>query len=165
MFGISKQCSLGVICLLLILPGRSFAGQNHAGYVRAMDDLRSARALLQRSDRIQPVDESPDEVSLTIDNIDRAMKQIDQAIGAASRKSQELPKIDERMTWVERLTQSLRFLDKAELDCAGEKDASANAGLKARVFDLLDQAHTRLSVAIQTVNFDYSSRHLPTRNY
>jgi hypothetical protein len=165
MFGMSKRCSTGVICLLLVVPVRSFAGQNHAGYVRAMDDLRSARALLQRSDRVQPVSDSPDEVSLTIDNIDRAMKQIDQTIGADSRKPHEFPKVDPRMPWVVRLTQSLRFLDRAEMDCATEKDSPGNAGLKARVFDLLDQAHTRLSVAIQTVNFDYSSRHLPTRSY
>ena len=32
------------------------------------------------------------------------------------------------------------------------------------VLTQLDQAHTRLTVAIQTVNFDYAARNMPTRN-
>jgi hypothetical protein len=68
------------------------------------------------------------------------------------------------MTWADRLTESLKLLERAELDCSKEKDDAENAGLHARVFGLLDQAHTRMTVAIETKNFDYSARSLPTRN-
>jgi hypothetical protein len=56
------------------------------------------------------------------------------------------------------------LLEKALQDCSNEKDTSGDQGLQARVFNLLDQAHTRITVAVQTKNFDYSARDLPTRN-
>jgi hypothetical protein len=159
---VSKRCSMGVICLCLFLPGGLFAGQSHPGYQRAMDDLRLARTLLERPNRVQPVNDAPDEVSLALENMTGAMKQIDQAMGPDQGKPEQLPKIDARMRWSEHLDQSLRLIDRAELECSKEKGGSAQAN--AKVFDLLNQASTRLSVALQTVNFDYSSRNLPTRN-
>lgn len=155
---------LGLICLLLSLPSSAFAGHSHPGYLHAEDDLRLARALLQRPDGVQPTNGWQDEVSLTIGHLDTAVKEIEEATGASRAKPHDIPRIDPHMTWAERLDQSLRLLERAEWDCMKEKDESASAGLKARIFDLLDQAHTRLSVAIQTVNFDYSARNLPTRN-
>lgn len=163
MFTMLKRCSMGAIFLLLALPGGSFAGQNHAGYSHAMDDLRLARTLLQRPAGIQPVSDSPDEVSLAIGNIESAMKQIDPLIGPNEKN--QVPKVDPHMPWVERLTECLRLLDHAELSLANQKTSEGAAGVKARVFDLLDQARARLSVAVETVNFDYSSRHLPTRSF
>jgi hypothetical protein len=50
------------------------------------------------------------------------------------------------------------------MECSREKDDSGYAGLQARVMSRLDHAHDRLRVAIDTVNFDYSARNLPTRN-
>lgn len=167
MFSISRRWAMGAVgavCLLLVLPGRSFAGQGHTGYSRAMDDLRLAHALLQRPNGMQAATSSPDEVSIALGHLDSAMKELDQAVGSEPSKVREVSKIDAHMPWAERLDQSLRLLDRAEMECAREKDDSGNAKLKARIFDLLDQAHTRLSVALQTVNFDYGARNIPTRN-
>lgn len=155
---------MGLICLLLSLPAGAFAGRNHPGYQHAVDDLRLAQALLQRSNIAPASNGWQDEVSLTMGNIEDAMKEMDTAVVRGHGKPSELPRLDARMPWAERLNQSLRLIERAELDCSKEKDDSGNAGLKGRVFDLLDQAHTRLSVAIQTVNFDYNARRLPTRN-
>ena len=154
----------GLICLLLSLPACAFAGHSHPGYRHAVDDLRLAQALLQRSNVAPASNGWQDEVSLTMGNVEDAMKEMDAAVGGGRRKPSGLPRMDTRMPWAERLNESLRLIERAEWDCSKEKDDSGSAGLKARVFDLLDQAHTRLSVAIQTVNFDYSARNLPTRD-
>ncbi|HWX38813.1 MAG TPA: hypothetical protein VNY09_06200 [Candidatus Sulfotelmatobacter sp.] len=165
MFRTLRLGPLGAIfCALLVLPAGAFASHSHPGYVRAADDLRLARALLQRPDAVRSANGSQDEVSLTVGHLDSAVKEIEEGIGANRAKPHDIPRVDPHMPWAERLNQSLRLLERAEWDCSKEKDDAANAGLKGRVFDLLDQAHTRLSVAIQTVNFDYSARNIPTRN-
>jgi len=164
MFRTSKLCLFGATALALSLSCVVLAGQKHPGYLRTMDDLRLARALLQRTNEAQALNGSEDEVSLTIANIDGAMTEINKEIGADRKKPHDIPRIDARMTWGERLTESLRLLEKARQDCSNEKDTSGDQGLQARVFNLLDQAHTRITVAVQTKNFDYSARDLPTRN-
>jgi hypothetical protein len=68
------------------------------------------------------------------------------------------------MTWAARLSMSMRLLDRAKLDCSSDRDNAANAGLQSRVFASIDQAHDRIRVAIDTVNFDYSARNMTTRN-
>jgi hypothetical protein len=164
MFRTTKMCRFGALALVLSLPGIALAGQKHPGYRRTMDDLRSARALLQRTNEAQILNGSQDEVSLTIGNIDGAMEEINKEIGADRKKPHALPRIDASMPWAERLSKSLRLLEMARLDCSKEKDNPGELGLQARVFNLLDQAHTRITVAIETKNFDYSARNLPTRN-
>jgi hypothetical protein len=164
MFRTSKMSRLGAMALVLSLPGTALAGQKHPGYVRTMDDLRWARALLQRTNEAQNLNGEQDEVSLTIANIDGAMAEIDKEIGVEGKKPQALPRIDARMPWADRLTKSLKLLEMARQDCSTEKDNSGDGGLRARVLDLLDHAHTRITVAIATKNFDYNARNLPTRN-
>jgi hypothetical protein len=164
MFRTSKMCRFGAMALVLSLPGTALARQKHPGYVRTRDDLRLARALLQRTNDAQALNGSQDEVSLTISGIDAAMTEITKEIGPDTKKHQDLPRIDAHMPWAERLSQSLKLIEKAEQDCSKEKDNSGNLGLQARVLGLLDKAHTRITVAIETKNFDYSARDLPTRN-
>jgi hypothetical protein len=164
MFRITKMCRFGAMALVLSLPGTVLAGQKHPGYMRTMDDLRLARALLQRTNQSQTLNGSQDEVSLTIGNIDAAMAEINQEIGADRKKPRDLPRIDARMPWADRLSKSLKLLELAEQDCSTEKDKSGESGLRARVLDQLDHAHTRIRVAVETKNFDYDARNLPTRN-
>jgi hypothetical protein len=164
MFRTSRLCALGMICLAVILPASAFAGHHHPGYQHAMDDLRLALALLQRPAGAQAVNKSPDEVSLTITDIEGAVKEISEEVGPDLGKTHETPRFDARMPWKDRLVQSLRLLERAELEYGKEKGSDGKAGSKAKAFDLLDEAHTRISVAIQTVNFDYSARNVPTRN-
>jgi hypothetical protein len=164
MFRTFKVCLFGTMALVLSLFGTAQAGQKHPGYLRTMDDLRLARALLKGTNGAQALNGSQDEVSLTIGNIESAMAEIDKGIIAKAKKPQAIPQIDARASRAERLTKSLRLLEKAREDCGKEKDDAGDLGLQARVFDLLDQAHTRITVAIQTINFDYSARNMPTRN-
>jgi hypothetical protein len=164
MFRITKVCRFGAMALVLSLPGTALAGQKHPGYMRTMDDLRLARVLLQRTNEGQNLNGSQDEVSLTIGNIDSAMQEINKEIGADRKKPHDLPRIDARMPWAERLSKSLKLLEMAQLDCRTEKDNSGDSGLRARVLDQLDHAHTRITVAIETKNFDYNARSMPTRN-
>jgi hypothetical protein len=164
MLSTSKLFQIGAICLVLCLSGTVMAGQKHSGYSRTMDDLRLARTLLQRPGQEPVINGSEDEVSLTIGNIDAVMAEIEKEIGPDRKKSRALPRINPRMKWGERLNESLKLIEMAELDCNKEKDGPSDAGLQARVFNLLDQAHTRMTVAIETINFDYNARNLPTRN-
>jgi hypothetical protein len=150
--------------LLISMPGATFAAQHHAGYVRSMDDLRTARALLQRTKNVSTAEGSQDEVSLALNNIDSAIAEISKEAPLKDKSAQEPPKIDARMTWAARLSMSMRLLDRAKLDCSKEKDDSADAGLQARVLASIDHAHDRIRVAIDTVNFDYSARNMATRN-
>jgi hypothetical protein len=164
MFRTSKVCWFGALALALTLSGTALASKKHPGYMRAMDDLRYARALLQRTDGTQPADGLQDEVSITTSNIDNILAQIDEEVGGTQKKTHAVPRIDSRLKWPERLSESLKLLEKARVDCSTEKDNSGDDGLRARVLTQLDQAHTRLTVAIQTVNFDYAARNMPTRN-
>lgn len=164
MFRNSNVCRLGAMALVLSLPGTALAGQKHPGYARTIDDLRFARALLQRTNESQELNGSQDEVSLTIGNIDDVLAEIDQEIGAQGKKSHKLPRIDARTPWAERLAKSLKLLEMAQQDCGTEKDNSGDSGLRARVLDQLDHAHTRITVAIETKNFDYNARNMLTRN-
>jgi hypothetical protein len=149
--------------LFLSMPGATFAAQHHTGYVRSMEDLRAARALLQRANKISTAEGSQDEVSLAITNIDAAIAEISNEV-PLDKNAQEAPKVNPSMTWSARLSMSMKMLDRARLDCSKEKDNAANAGLQSRVFASIDHAHDRIRVAIDTVNFDYSARNMPTRN-
>jgi hypothetical protein len=164
MLSTSKLFQIAAVSLVLCLPGTALARQKHQGYARTMDDLRLAHALLERTGGAQTLDVPEDEVSLTIGYIDGAMAEIEKEIGAEQKKPRALPRISPRMKWGERLNESLRLIEMAKLDCSKEKDGPSDAGLQARVFNLLDQANTRMIVAIETINFDYEARNLPTRN-
>ena len=164
MFRTSKVCRYGAMALVLSLPGTALTGQKHQGYDRTMDDLRWARALLQRTNEAKTVNGSQDEISLTIANIDGAMAEIDKEISTEGKKPRAVPRIDARMPWADRLSKSLKLLELAQQDCRTEKENSGDGGLRARVLNQLDDAHTRITVAIATKNFDYNARNLPTRN-
>jgi hypothetical protein len=154
---------IATIALGLFTSGISLAGQKHLGYARTLDDLRMARALLLRTNMGTAANAPQDEVSLAVENIDGAMLDISKETGS-SVNPQDTPKIDSRMKWAQRLSKGFKMLDKAELDCRTEKVNSTDAEFQKRVLDRIDQAHDRIRVAIDTVNFDYSARNMPTRN-
>src|SRR5215467_6838466 len=145
----SKLFQIGTMSLILCLPGTALARQKHARYGRTMEDLRQAHALLQRTGGAQALDGAEDEVSLTIANIDGAMAEIEKEVGAEQKKPRALPRINPHMTWGDHLSQSMKMLEMAKLDCIREKNNSGDSGLQARVLNLLDQAQTRMTVAIQ----------------
>lgn len=165
MFRTLRLHQLAALTLVLSLSGAAQAGQKHPGYARTIDDLRLARALLQRTNASgAAADAQQDEVSLTIANIDGAIDEMSKEIASNGKKPHAIARINPRMPWSERLSESLRLIAEARQDCAKEKDNPGNPGVKARVLDQLNQANTRITVAIETINFDYDARNLPTRN-
>jgi hypothetical protein len=164
MFRITRMGLVASIGLLIAIPCATPAAQHHSGYARTLEDLRMARVLLQRADKVSTADGSQDEVTLAIANIDGAIADISKEAPASDKEAQESPKFDARMRWSARLSMSFKMLDRAKMDCSKEKENSANAGLQTRVLASIEQAHDRIRVAIDTVNFDYSARNMQTRN-
>ena len=164
MFRKSRIFTLTALAVSWSLAPSAQAGQKHPGYLRAIDDLRVARALLQRPNVSVAASGQQDEVSLTIANIDSITDEIGREASLSGKKAPAAPRIDPRTPWGQRLYESLRMLEKAREECSKEKDNAGDAGLQARVLGQLDQAHTRITVAIETINFDYTARNIPTRN-
>jgi len=164
MFSVTRMGLIASIGLLISIPCATPAAQHHQGYVHTLEDLRMARVLLQRADKVSASDGSQDEVSLAIGSIDGAISEIAEEAPASDKQTRNAPKFDSRMRWPERLSMSFRLLDKAMFDCGRDKDRSGNAELQSQVLASIEQAHDRIRVAIDTINFDYSARNLDTRN-
>jgi hypothetical protein len=164
MFRITRMGLIASIGLLISIPCATPAAQHHAGYARTLEDLRMARALLQRPDKVSTAEGSQDEVSLAIGSIDGAIAEIGKEAPVNEKEAQDPPKFDPRMRWAARLSMSFKMLDRAKFDCSKEKDSSANGGLQGRVLGSIGQAYDRIRVAIDTINFDYSTRNMETRN-
>ena len=163
MFRTTRMGLIASIGLLITIPCATPAAQRHTGYVHTLEDLRVARALLQRANKVSTTEGSQDEVSLAISSIDGAISEINKE-APANDKQPDAPKFDVRMQWSARLSMSFRMLDKAMFDCSKEKDNSGKLELQSRVLASIAQAHDRIRVAIDTVNFDYSARNMDTRN-
>jgi hypothetical protein len=163
MFRIKRMGLIASIGVLISMPCATPAARHQTAYVHTLEDLRMARALLQRANKISTADGSQDEVSLAISNIDGAIAEINKEVPTGD-KQPEAPKIDSRMHWSDRLSMSFKMLDRAMFDCSKEKGNSGKAELQSRVLASIAQAHDRIRVAIDTVNFDYSARNMDTRN-
>jgi hypothetical protein len=163
MFRITRMGLIASIGLLISIPCATPAAQHHTGYVHTLEDLRMARALLQRADKVSTTDGSQDEVSLAISSIDGAISEINKEAPVGDKQA-DAPKIDRRMQWSARLSMSFKMLDRAMFDCSKEKDNSGKSDLQSKVLASIEQAHDRIRVAIDTVNFDYSARNMDTRN-
>jgi hypothetical protein len=164
MFRTTRIGLIASIGLLISIPCATPAAQHHTGYVHTLEDLRMARALLQRPDKVSTADGSQDEVSLAISSIDGATSEIGKEAPAGDKQPQDAPKFDTRMSWSARLSMSFKMLDRAMFDCSKEKDNSGKSDLQSRVLASIEQARDRIRVAIDTVNFDYSARNMDTRN-
>jgi hypothetical protein len=163
MFRITRMGLIASIGLLISIPCATPAAKHQTAYVHTLEDLRMARALLQRANKVSTADGSQDEVSLAISNIDGAISEINKEAPVGD-KQPDAPKIDARMHWSDRLSMSFKMLDRAMFDCSKEKDNSGKSELQSHVLASIAQAHDRIRVAIDTVNFDYSARNMDTRN-
>ncbi len=163
MFRITRMGLIASIGLLISIPCTTPAARHQTAYVHTLEDLRMARALLQRANKVSTNDGSQDEVSLAISSIDGAIAEINNEMPAGDKQPGP-PKFDARMHWSDRLSMSFKMLDRAMFDCSKEKDNSGKAELQSRVLASIAQAHDRIRVAIDTVNFDYSTRNMDTRN-
>jgi hypothetical protein len=163
MFRITRMGLIASIGLLISIPCATPAARHQTAYVRTLEDLRMARALLQRADKISTPDSPQDEVSLAISSIDGAISEINKE-APTEDKQPDVPKFDTRMPWSARLSMSFKMLDRAMFDCSKEKDNSGKTELQSKVLASIEQAHDRIRVAIDTIYFDYSARNMDTRN-
>jgi hypothetical protein len=160
----SKIYLFAAFALILSLPRVVLPAQRHSDYARTLYDLRLARVLLQRTSEAQTLNNSLDEVNIAIDNIDSAIAEINRGSVEQSTNRNDILRVDARMLWAARLSKSLELIEKAQHDCSKQKEIPETEGLQARVLGQIDQAHSRLRVALATINFDYSARSMSTRD-
>jgi hypothetical protein len=99
----------------------------HPRYLHAISDLRTARALLFRSDWRD-----------VMRNQRAAVEEIDRAIGAAraasiddGRNPNDVPPVDTRLAWGDRFRKALELLDSAQRDLSFAEDNRQAAGWRA----------------------------------
>lgn len=153
---ISKISLFLIIAMVMSLPAAARPASSHSHYVRTLQDLSVARVLLQRTAATQPGKDQPDEVKLAVASIDSAIAEINGASVTNGAPNSDAVQIDARDSWETRLAKSAEMLDRAEQDLSRGKDDSGVEGLQTRVMAQIDQARTRIRVAIETVNFNYS---------
>ncbi len=134
--------------LLLFLPAHSFAntmpGPQHPAYLHALDDLRTARAHLERPDG----GELKEQEKLAIHDIDEAIAEIKKAAIDDGKNLSDHPPVDAKLDWAGRLHRALELVGKAHNDIAHEEDNGFAQGLQARALEHIDKAHHHIEEAI-----------------
>jgi hypothetical protein len=118
-------------------PAPAPHAQAHPAYLRALSDLRNARAHLERKggDRQMRWDERG-----AVEAIDRAIGNIKQAALDDGKPLQDHPPVDAREARAGRLHKALAALQAARGDIAQEEDNAFANGLKARGLHDVDEA-------------------------
>jgi hypothetical protein len=127
--------ALPVVCVTL----HANASQPH--YLRALSELRTARALLQGIGGASLPDEEEIAAARAIDD---AIANIHGASIDDGKDPDNRPSIDAHLSRKERLQKALDQLYQAEQNCAKE-DAPVFSGLKAQVIQQIEQSRQRIS--------------------
>ena len=142
---LSSASTLAVVFFLGALGG--FAQNQHPAYLRALTDLRHARAHLQR----------PVRGELRVQERE-AIREIDEAIGEIKRAAiddgKDLnahPPVDAKLDWPGRLHRALELINKAHGDISREEDNRFAQGLQQRALRHLDGARRHVEEAIAVV--------------
>lgn len=142
---------LAIFALLLVVPGYSSAKaappKDHPAYLRAITDLRQARAHLQRPDG----GELREQEKKAIHEIDETIKEIKKASIEDGKDLNDHPPVDTKMEWGGRLRRALELVNKAHADIAEEEDNQFAQGLQQRALAHIDKAHYHIAEAIQLV--------------
>jgi hypothetical protein len=120
------------------------APDRHPAYLRALADLRYARAYLAHPDS----GELRDPEKNAIDEIDKAIGEIKAASIDDGKNIDDHPGLDSHLPWIGRLNKAASLLDKAHDDTAKEEDDAAAQGLQARVLGHIGKAHKHVEEAI-----------------
>jgi hypothetical protein len=123
------------------------APATHPAYLHALQDLRHARAHLQRPDG----GELREQESKAIHEIDEAIKEIKKASIDDGKDLNDHPPVDAHMDWGGRLHRALELVDKAHSDVAQEEDNGFAQGLQARAIMHIDKAHHHIEEAIAVI--------------
>ncbi len=124
------------------------APQRHPAYLRALSDLRDARAHLQRPNGGRLERQEQDAVA----EIDAAIREIKAASIDDGKNIDDHAPIDPHMPWGGRLHTALDLLDRAHNDVDRAEEDPAARGLKHRALDHIDKAHHHVEEAIALVH-------------
>jgi len=141
------------IALLILLVAGFGAIQNanadtpgkHPYYLHALQDLRDARAHL---DKLAVDDQIDNEQEHAIREIDAAIGEIKKASIDDGKDIHDHPAIDAHMKRTDRFHKALELLDKAHHDVKQEEDDPYARGLQDRALHHIDEAHRIVDHAI-----------------
>lgn len=127
-------------CMVLaIAPAVARADQpgKHPAYLHALEDLRHARANIERrgGDAEMKWDESK-----AIAEVDAAIREIKQAAIDDGKDLKDHPPVDAKMEYKGRLHRALDLLHKAYKDCHEEEDNNFAQGLQKRAIHHINEA-------------------------
>jgi len=122
-------------------PGR------HPAYLHALDDLRDARAHL---DRFSPDERIDNQQQHAIDEIDAAIGEIKRAAIDDGKDLRDHPPIDAHLKRADRFRKAVELLDKAHHDIAKEEDDPGTRGLQHRALQHIDEAHHTVETIIHS---------------
>jgi hypothetical protein len=137
-----------VVALLLSFGSTAAPAQGrHPAYLRALSDLRAARALLDRHDG----GELRHEEKEAIHAINDAISDIKKASIDDGKDLNWHPPVDTRLDYPGRLRQAREFLESARRDVSQEEDNSFAQGLQQRAFGHIDKALHETNECIRIV--------------
>ena len=119
-------------------PLETIPPARHPPYLHALEDLRHARAHLERPARVT-INTAWDEVA-AVREIDAALGEIQRAAIDDGKSLAQHPAVEARMDWRGRLHRALELLRKARQDCGREEDNPAAQGLQRRAAHHIDRA-------------------------
>jgi hypothetical protein len=130
---------------LAMLPNHTFAQNRHPAYVRALADLRSARAHLQGLDRGEMQKAEQEAVT----QIDQAMDEIRRASVDDGKGPNDHAPIDTKMDPGTRLHHAMELLDRAGRDIAETEDNQSAKDLQQRAYEHIRKAKEDVQQAIR----------------
>jgi len=140
--------SLAFVAFMFAIGADPAAAQGkHPAYLRALSDLRAARAHLQRPDG----GELRHEEKEAIHEIDKAIDEIKKAAIEDGKDLDDHPPVDLHMSWDGRLHRAKELLEKAHQDISHEEDNQFAQGLQQRAFEHIDKAMHEVNEAIRIV--------------
>ena len=146
-----QKLAIAAAALALVLAFASFANstpapERHANYLKALNDLRFARALISNPDsgRIQ------DPERQAMEEIDGAIQELKAAGIDDGKDLNDHPGIDSHLRWIPRLNKAGKVLDNAHDEAAKEEDDPSAQGLQGRILAHIGAARKHVEEAIAT---------------
>lgn len=141
-----------VVGAALLMPlgavGRQVPGR-HPGYLHALQDLRYARALLERGQAWNWGRAAADQ-QRAVNEIERAMGELRRAAMDDGKNPNEHPPIDANWQPHDRLRHAIEALDRARESISREEDNPEARAWRDRSFRHIDEARRALRHAVDT---------------
>ena len=143
-----------LLAAIAILPNTAQAQQvpgPHPAYLRALSDLRLARAYLNDGWAWEAVRR---EDNHAIDEIDKAIKEIKHAAIDDGKDLADHPPIDVHLAWHDRFARANELLNRARHDLDRAEDVPEARGLRDRAIIHIDEAHQTVDRAWRTAHWE-----------